>query len=304
LRIELNFVFRNPFLMNRKWNLPLLILLLISLGANVFQYLRTRDIILEKTEVIYQLDTLAQQKQELDLQFNLAMEELEAYQGKSAELDSLLAEAYGELARQKSQIARLIDERQDAEVLRQRYEDLRRIKDEYLERIVALEEENRRLKYEVNELSVALDQRTSEARNLQGKVEVASKLIVSTLSVTPMHLNKNKSRPSEQKARRTNALDIQFTIEENRVAPRGEIIAYLRIFNPQGYVVADVGQIRKFSARNGDELPYSKAITIDFDGSRTSRQINWEQEVFSPGEYKVEVYLDGELVSSQKTTLY
>jgi len=274
------------------------VLLAISLAANVFQWLRTERIIEIREITELKLDTLAFQKQELDINFNLAVEELNAYKGRSEQLDSLLAEANLKLEEQRRQIARLIDEKQDAEVLKQRYDEMRRIKDEYLQRIIELEEENRRLKFEVTELSVALDQKTSEAQNLKGKVDVASKLSVSSLAVEPLSVRgENRTRPTD-KARRTDRLSITFTIEENQIAPKGERTAYLRIFNPQGFVMADVGQVKKFLTARGDEIPYSRSLRFDFDGSRTSRNVTWEQEVFSPGDYKVEVYIDGDVVAS------
>jgi len=284
---------------NRRLSILLGVLLAISLSANIFQWLRTERIIEIREITELRLDTLALQKHELDLNFNLAVEELNAYKGRSEQLDSLLAEANLKLEEQRRQISRLIDEKQDAEVLKQRYEEMRRIKDEYLQRIIELEEENRRLKFEVTELSVALDQKTSEAQNLKGKVDVASRLTVSSLNVEPLSVRGDNRTRATDKARRTDRLSISFTVEENQIAAKGERTAFLRIFNPQGFVMADVGQVKKFVNARGEEIPYSRSLRFDFDGDRTTRNVTWEQEVFSAGDYKVEVFIDGELVASQ-----
>jgi hypothetical protein len=287
-----------------KWPLVLGILLLLSLAGNVYQFFHIREVVVLQEKTEQEKDTLEIRKQELEEQFTEAIDELAAYRGRSEALDSLLAEANLKLEEQRRQISRLIDENQDYQVLQQRYDELRRTKEEYLLRIIALEEENKRLKFEVNELSVQLDQKSDEARTLSQKVDIASRLQVSSMSVAAFTVKgKEGNEKPTDKARRTDRLNIRFTVEENKVAPPGERTAYVRIFNPEGFVMADAGQIKKFPTAKGEELPYSRSIMVDFNGERISRTVAWDQDVFPPGTYKVEIYLDGYLVSSEQITL-
>lgn len=287
-----------------KWPLVLGILLLLSLAGNVYQFFHIREVVVLQERTEQEKDTLEVRKQELEEQFTEAIDELAAYRGRSEALDSLLAEANLKLEEQRRQISRLIDENQDYQVLQQRYDELRRTKEEYLLRIIALEEENKRLKFEVNELSVQLDQKSDEARTLSQKVDIASRLQVSSMSVAAFTVKgKEGNEKPTDKARRTDRLNIRFTVEENKVAPPGERTAYVRIFNPEGFVMADAGQIKKFPTAKGEELPYSRSIKVDFNGERISRTVAWDQDVFPPGTYKVEIYLDGYLVSSEQITL-
>lgn len=280
------------------------ILLCLSLAGNVYQFLHNQKITVLKQVVEQKNDTLEIRKRELEENFNAAIDELAAYRGRSEELDSLLAEANAKLEEQRRQIARLIEENQDYQILQQRYDELRRTKDEYLLRIVELEEENRRLKFEVNELSVQLDQKSDEARTLSRKVDIASKLTVSQIQVSAFQVKGGDKEKPTDKARRTDRISIQFTVEENRVAQPGERTAYLRIFNPEGFVMADAGQIRKFKTAQGEDLPYSRAVKVNFNGDRITRTASWDQDVFPQGTYKVEVYIDGYLVASDQITLY
>lgn len=281
------------------------VLLILSIVGNIYQFFQVREVVVLQEITAMQNDTLELRKQELEEQFTEAIDELAAYRGRSEALDSLLAEANLKLEEQRRQISRLIEENQDYQVLQQRYEELRRTKEEYLLRIIALEEENKRLKFEVNELSVQLDQKSDEARTLSQKVDIASRLQVSSMSVSAFTVKGRDGveKPTD-KARRTDRLSIRFTVEENKVAPPGERTAYIRIFNPEGFVMADAGQIKKFPTAKGEELPYSRSINVDFNGDRISRTVAWDQDVFPAGSYKVEVYIDGFLVSSEQITLY
>ncbi len=281
------------------------LLLLASVGLNIYQFLDNRNLSFEHQEQVALVDTLTQRKQELELHYSDAVEELNAYRGRSEQLDSLLAEANLELEEQRRQISRLIDQNQDYQVLQQRFAEMQRLKDEYLARIVALEEENRRLKYENTELTVALNQTQETNTALQTKVNIASQLQFASVQVKGLDIRSGGREKETDKARRTDRISIRFTVAENKVAPPGERTVYLRLFNPEGYVMADVGtQLKKFRSESGEELPYSKSVKLQFTGAALTKEVVWEQEVFPEGVYKVELYVDGMLTAIQQVHLY
>src|SRR5690606_19563430 len=127
----------------------LLALLLIgSVGGNIYQYFNTKEIIIEKENIQTVADTMSQRKTELEVEVMKITDELNQFQGRNEQLDSLLAEANEKIDQQKRQIARLIDSKQDHQILQARYEDLRRLKDEYLRQIDQLLAENKELRYQ------------------------------------------------------------------------------------------------------------------------------------------------------------
>lgn len=283
----------------------LALLLLASVGGNIFQYFQNQQIIVEKEYITVQADSLSARKQELEQEYNKAIADLEQYKGRSAELDSLLAEAYVKLEEQKKQIAKLIETKQDYQVLQQRYAELRKTANSYLERIEQLEAENKQLKYENTELSVALKQTKETNKELKGKVDVASRLKLHSITTKSLNVKNSGKEKETDKAAKTERLSITIVVDENPLASTGNKTVYLRIISPDGNVMGDVSQgVRKFTTESGNEIPYSRSVNINYDGQKISKNITWDQDVFNKGVYQIEVYIDGVLAGTDKITLY
>jgi len=279
------------------------LLLLASVGGNIFQYFHTREVIVERERIRVETDSIAMRKNELEVQYTSTVEELNQYRGKSEQLDSLLAVANVKIEEQRKRIAHLIDQNEDYQIIKMRLEEMRQEKEFYLKEIERLTKENNLLKSENTELSVKLDQTTEENKDLKGKVDVASKLRVISLTPRPVNVTNAGKEKDTDKANRTDRLSISFTIGENPLAQTGNHTIYLRVFNPEGYILSD-GSVKKFRNEAGDEMPYSRSIQVNYDGGKLGKVITWEQDAFSSGVYKVEIYIDSYLAGTEKLTLY
>lgn len=287
-----------------KATLILGILLLLSAGGNIYQYFNTKEIIVEREKIRLQSDTMALRKLELEKEVEKVSLELNQFQGRSAELDSLLAEANGKIAEQKSQINRLINENKDYDILKMRYLDLQKLKDQYLKQIEDLIAENKQLKYENTELSVKVDKLNEEKQQLNNKVEQAGVLKVQNIRLRALQVKGNGKIKEVEKASRADRINIRFTILENKLAKNGPKTAYVRIINPQGFVVADVSQsTKKFSTREGKEMTYSRAVDFEYAGVSSTQELDFGQETFSKGNYTFEIYIDGEFAGSEVVLL-
>ncbi|MBE2245778.1 MAG: hypothetical protein IAE67_00865 [Candidatus Competibacteraceae bacterium] len=293
---------------NRSKNILITILsllLLASVGGNVFQFFQNKQILILKEYVTEQVDSITIRKQELEMEFSKAIEDLEQYKGRSAELDSLLSEAYAKLEDQRKQISRLIETKQDYQVLQQRYAELRKTADMYLQEIEKLTTENKQLKYENTELSVALNQTKEVNKDLKGKVDVASKLKLSNISTKSYNVKSSGKEKETDKAAKTERITVHIVVDANSLASTGNKTVYLRLISPDGYVLGDVSQgVRKFTSESGTELPYSRSVSINYDGSKLSKSITWDQDAFTKGVYQVEIYIDGVMAGTDKITLY
>ncbi|MDA0309833.1 MAG: hypothetical protein O3C46_03855 [Bacteroidetes bacterium] len=281
------------------------VLLLCSLAINAFLLLSNSSQSNQIRDIQQHVDTLAERKIDLEKEVNLALADLDQYKGRSESLDSLLAEATQKIEEQKKQIAGLIASNQDYQVLRLRYAELQKTKDEYLARLAALEEENKKLRYENTELSVALDQTRESNQNLRSKVELASQLRLQEIKCVAVELrSRGKEKPTD-KAKKTDRLSIAFVIAENSVATKGPHLAHLRLLNPEGFVLADAAQgVEKFKTLQGQDLPFSKKVEFNFDGSALPREIVWQQDVFPAGTYTIEIYIDGALAGTKTIPLF
>ena len=289
---------------NKTGIILLALLLLGSVGGNIYQYLNTKEIIVEKENIQTVADTMSQRKTELEVEVMKITDELNQFQGRNEQLDSLLAEANEKIEQQKRQIAGLIDSKQDHQILQARYEDLRRLKDEYLRQIDQLLAENKELRYQNTELSVKVDKLNEKNTALNQQVEIASALKVQNIRLTPYKVRSSGKQVEVDKASKADRIHIAFTIIPNKLSASGDKIAYVRIINPEGFVVADFSQTtRVFTTREGKEMPYSRLVKFEYNGESTKAELNWEQEIFSKGEYSFEIYIDGDYAGGSQIVL-
>eukprot|EP01034_Spumella_vulgaris_P010087 gene10087-12801_t len=216
-------------------------------------------------------------------------------------MDSLLADADRKIEEQRKQISGLIDQKKDYQILQARYADLQKLKNGYLEEIDRLMAENKELKYQNTELSVKVDKLGEEKAELSEKVSYASALKIQNVRLTPYKTMSKGKLKEVEKASKADRISIKFTVLPNKLSENGPKTAYVRIINPNGLVVADVSEAtKKFATRDGGkELAFSRQVTFDYDGTASTREINWEQEVFSQGTYKIEIYIDGDYAGGE-----
>lgn len=284
--------------------ITLLILLLASLAGNVWQFFHTKEIRIESEKITTELDTMNVRKQELEEEVSKVSAELEQFRGRSAEMDSLLADADRKIEEQRRQISGLIEQKKDYQILQARYADLQKLKNGYLEEIDRLLAENKELKYQNTTLAVAVDKLGEEKAVLNEKVAYASALKIQNVRLTPYKTMAKGKLKEVDKANKADRISIKFTVLPNKLSDNGPKVAYVRIINPSGLVVADVSEsTKKFVTRDGKELPFSRQLSFDYDGTASTREVNWEQEVFTQGTYKIEIYIDGDYAGGESVVL-
>lgn len=282
----------------------LTILLLLSVAGNIWQFFNTQGVKTEAAQVVKEMDTLTARKVELETEVSQITSELEQFKGRSAELDSLLADAERKIEDQKRQISGLIEQKKDYQILQARYADLQKLKDGYLLEIDRLLAENKELKYQNTELSVKVDKLSEEKVDLTEKVNYASALKIQNVRLTPYKLQAKGKQKEVDKASKADRINIKFTVLPNKLSAIGPKTAYIRIVNPAGLVMADVSAAsKKFTTRDGAEMTFSRQVTFDYDGNVSTREVNWDQEVFSKGTYKIEIFIDGDYAGGESVVL-
>jgi len=282
----------------------LALLLVASIAGNVFQFFNTKEIVHEKEVTKLVVDSLTIRKDRLEAEYNASIATLEQYKGENAQMDSLLQEAYAKIDDQKRKINKLIGENQDYQILQQRMAEMKETVEIYRKEIERLQAENNQLRSENTELLVKVDQTNTENKDLKGKVDVASRLKVTSMSLKGLSVtNGGKEKPTD-KASKTERISITYTLDENPLVETGSHTIYFRIVNPEGFILADAGQsVRKFKSEKGDDVAYSRSVTINYDGSKVTKTITWDQDAFNAGQYKVEVYIDGYFAGVEKLSL-
>jgi len=278
---------------NKIW----MILLALSVIFNVYQW-QNKVTVVETMEM--KADSLASAKADVDKQLTDTYEELNQYKGINSRLDSLLAEANGTIDQQKARIEKLLKNEKNSKDLNRKLQaelnELKKMKDEYLEKIDQLLVENQQLKKDKEDLTSTVE---NLSKNLESTINVASVLKSEYLNVKT-YKKKGSSKYSETAmAKRTNKMEVCFSVIENKIAKAGSRSVYLRIVEPGGKTMGAraEGSSTFKMAGSGEEVQYTSTATIDYMNAKIDQCLNWEEQdrIFAPGTYVIEIYIDGQL---------
>lgn len=281
------------------------ILLALSLIGNVVQW-RSNVSTVESYEI--KTDSLVSARVDVEKELDATKEELNKYQGINARLDSLLLEANNEIDAQKVKINRITKSEKNSQVLNKKLqaelEEVKKMRDQYLEKIDQLLVENENLKKEKQELTSTVE---SLSKNLETTVNTASVLKSEYMKVRAYRKRSSGKYTETAMAKRTNKMDVCFTMLENNIAKAGEKNVYLRIVEPGGKVMGSKGEGSSTfkMATGGEDVMYSSTTKVDYKNAKQDVCMNWEEQerIFAPGTYVIEVYVDGSLSSATSYVL-
>ena len=275
----------------------LIILLLASVGLNIWLYTSKSKL---QEEYRIEKENLVTANLDIEKELNDTYSELNQYKGINNQLDSLLKEANGKVDEQKSRIQALMRKEGNTAKLNKQLmaelAELRKMKDEYLERIDSLLVENEKLKKEKTDLSSTVENLT---KSLENTVNTASVLRAEYLKVNAYKKRSNDKYSTTAMARRTNKIEACFTVLENKIAKSGEKMIYLRLIEPGGKILGNrsEGSSSFKKAGSSEELLYTVSKAIDYKNANEDICVAWEEtdRVFSTGTYMLEIYIDGNL---------
>jgi DNA repair ATPase RecN len=273
------------------------ILLILSLIGNVYQWRNKAS-----TVETYQAknDSLVTARIDVEKELAMTSEELNKYKGQSARLDSLLMEANSKIDEQKEKIKGILRKEKNAESLNKKLaeevEEVKKLRDQYLEKIDSLLVENEGLKKDKAELTSTVE---TISKNLESTVNMASVLKSEYVKVKSFKKKSSGKYSETAMAKRTNKLEVCFSILENKIAKPGTKDVYLRIVEPGGKTLgsrSEGSNVFKM-AGSGDEVMYSTTQQVDYKNERQDVCMNWEEKerVFTAGTYVIEIYIDGNL---------
>jgi len=133
---------------------------------------------------------------------------------------------------------------------------------------------------------------------LNSKVEIASVLQAKNILALPLNSKgKEKSRISK-----IDKIRVCFTLRENPIAPEGEKEVFLRIIRPDEIVVtSSVENLFDFIDK---QLVYSANRIVDYMNQDIDMCIFWNNDgQLIPGNYTVELYLNGSLIGNTSFVL-
>jgi len=278
---------------NKIW----IILFALSGIFNVYQW-QNKNTVIESYE--FKTDSLMTAKMDIDKELGETYQELNQYKGINEKLDSLLAEANTNIDQQKARIEKLLKSEKNSAAqikkLKAELEELKKMRDEYLEKIDKLLVENEQLKKDKQELTSTVE---NLSKNLESTVNQASVLKSEYMKVKTFKKKSSDKYSETAMAKRTNKMEVCFSVLENKIAKAGERDVYLRIVEPGGKTMGNrSGGSNTFKmANSGEEVQFTSSAKLNYNNVKEDLCINWEEQerIFSPGTYVIELYLDGNL---------
>ena len=182
---------------------------------------------------------------------------------------------------------------------------LRKILVGYVNQIDSLDRINKRQQQVIadvtqkyNTASQQISTLSKEKENLDKKVTLAAQLDVTNIRIEP----RNKRGKVAKKVKDIVKLAISFTVVKNITAENGERTIYIRITKPDNDALTKSAS-NTFSYENRT-LTYSIKKYIEYNGEEQNVNVFWDVEEFLyAGNYRLDIFEDGNLIGSQKFTL-
>ncbi len=245
-------------------------------------------------------------KNELQKSYDASLSRLDSLTGFNNELEGKLTDRNTEISKLKGQIGGILKKEKLTENEKKKAQSLiTELNDKIngLEQEVArLTQENQQLNtdktnltQEKEKLNTDLQTTTTQKQALEQKVDIASTLNATNISVTPMDERKGGKEKETTNAKKVDKLVIAFDVN-NRIAEAGSTDVYVCITGPDGKPIAVEAQgSGKFTTREDGEKLFSAKVPVQVaTGKPTHVEFAWKQNSkFLIGAYKIEIYQNG-----------
>ncbi len=280
------------------------ILVIILLGLAYLYFHQQR-----KTErIIADLNDATEEKVELTREYE---DLLGDYDDIKTNNDSITVQ----LSQEKERVQKLITELKStkaqnrAEITKYKKElkTLRNIMKGFVHQIDSLNTLNIELTAENIQIKKQFQSAKKENQKLSDKYdEAADKVkIASVIKAVDISMSSfNYKGKSTKRAKKVKRFAVNFSLDENPIAPRGTKDIYLRITDPDQHILIQNNQ--PVFSYEGEQIAYSSVRQVDYEGSVVNAVVYFENsddnELIS-GTYKVDIFCDGNMIGTASTEL-
>ena len=160
-----------------------------------------------------------------------------------------------------------------------------------------LTKENISYKKEISTAQLRAEMAEERAEELNNKVRVGA--VIRARSISLQALNDRSKEVTRVK--NASRLLVDFTLAANELAEPGNKTIYACVISPEGYLLSNP-DAASFSFE-GEQKVYSAMREVDSDLSDLPVGIYVNGNGFTPGTYKVELYIDGRLAGSAEVAM-
>ncbi len=288
---------------NNKWLVASLIVLLLIIAGSVVYIMR------QQKEISGMVEEFDIQKKDLEDEYSQLAVQYEGYNKLNIHNDSLFTLYENE----KTKVQRLLEELRTVKStnarrisqLKKELATVRAVLRTYIVQIDSLNKQNKELRAEnkdvkqrYSEATQTVSQLSKERRELSDKVSLAAQLNATDINVTGL----NKRGKPINKVDKMTQIMVNLKIARNVTAATGEKFVYLRIMKPDNDILTK-NRMDVFRYENRD-INYSCRRMFEYAGEEIPLTLYWDvQEYLYPGEYRVDVFVDGNMVGSRSFKL-
>lgn len=182
---------------------------------------------------------------------------------------------------------------------------LRSIMKDYVRQIDSLNVENQKLttaaaaaRKEAAASKKKTEELTKTVASLSDKVNVGAQLKAYGITTQAY----SKSDKTTDRSSRTTYLVTSLTLGENDLADKGPVMVYVRVKDPDGFLL--VGETQRTFEYNGEMMSSSASREVDYQGTAVDMSIYLHDvPSYSKGVYTIEVYSDKTLFGTTELML-
>ncbi len=289
--------------------------LIILAGFFVFDHSKSGEAIQAQQTEVAKITT---EKSEIQTNFDASLARLDSMQTANTALDGKLSSSKDEISKMKTEIRSILHKKNATAAELAKAQDMiaqlnGKITD-MQNQIAMLTQQNDTLKQNVTTLTTEkatlshnLDSTNVVKEELAKKVDVASTLNASNISITPIKVKSNGKEKVSSVAKKVDKLVVSFDVS-NRIVQPGTTDVYVVVIGPDGKSIAanatdSTGDT--FTTREDGDKAYTAKLPVALETSKT-KNVEFAfapKDHFQQGEYKIQIYQNGFLIGESVSDL-
>src|SRR5574340_666888 len=276
--------------------------LLIMAGFLIFDHNKTAESIkADQTEIA----KVMTEKSDIQNSFDASLARLDSMKSVNADMNSKLTASNEEIAKMKTEIRSILNKRNaTASELKRARNLIAQLNGKITDlesQVAMLTQQNDSLRQNVatltsdkETLTRNLDSTNVIKTNLEKKVDVASTLNASNISITPVKVRNNGKEKVSTVAKRVDKLVVSFDVN-NRIIQPGTTDLYVVVIGPDGKPVTTATGSDTFTTRDEGDKTFTAKLPVDLQTAQTKNV----EFAFAPGNhfqqgnYKIQIYQNG-----------
>jgi predicted nucleic acid-binding Zn-ribbon protein len=290
--------------------------LIILCLASIFAYYKFNSINTIDNQKL-QIEKVTSQKSDLQTSFDASLVKIESMKTAATELGTQLNDKNAEIEKNKTEIRSILNKKHVTESelakakkmiagLNNKIGDMEKTIAKLTEDNKVLGEQNMTLTTEKENLTKELGATVAVKQELEQKVDVASTLNASNISIVPLNIKKSGKEISTLSAKKVDKMLIKFDLS-NRIITSGSTELYVLVIGPDGKPVSSGNNFSGvFKTREDGDKFFTAKFPVALETAK-SKSVSFsfvpETESFVQGDYKIEIYQNGFLIGQGMSSL-